>query len=84
MNTKKRIQHTKQKEENQYILVNTCKGSLNVQPFISDDLLTFLSTTLYKKTVFHNRSVTSSQQFYSVDVLEANVDLYGNVKLLVT
>ena len=75
---------TKQKDKTQYLIVRSNKGNLDVKDYISDDLLIFLSTTPYRKTVFYSRSDTSIQQFYSVDVSKVTFDLYGYVKLLLT
>ena len=57
---------------------------VKVEDLISNDMFTFLSTTPYKKTVFYIPNESTSPQFYGVDILQVSVDIYGNVRLLVT
>ena len=79
----KQFRSYKRANENQYLEVKCTLPNEDARNFIPEDLWSFLSTTPYKKTVFYNQTEKAFGQFYAVDILESEVDIYGNVRLLV-
>ena len=77
------FRYLKKANEKQYLEVKCTLPNEDARNFIPEDLWSFLSTTPYKKTVFYNQTEKAYGQFYAVDILESEVDTYGNVRLLV-